>query len=435
MATLGSTFARTNIVNNTEKEPFWDKWNGQPGYYSDLNKVEVPGLAMIQAFQLQRIKNYEQTVVMKDKYKDVEGLTKDGFDAIMSIAAGEQDKALRQAIANVVAAATTVSPRARTPRTEEDYERTRQNFEKLANAIQHLMNVAQMNNNVVAIADLQSIRDAMHACELGSLDPQVVRATMNRMWYLQGEIVEEAGVDWLNSLHIPNITAIRTGNISLSGTTRAGRHNQSIIQDMLILDTSNPDIMDTVIIEYIPIGGESFEQHTLGEFLAYIEANAGNSKQIRLSDAGYDALLNLNQISVQAKSGFKQALWNPNAKYGRFSIGEFPSNDGLSISVHHTFELLHSLDLESPKDIWVNDNSKDYNALVNYGIGTIMAKVLHLDAIEGNQLVLTPGGFQTFSERMAYLFKQYKFIAKVRESVTINSNTLGTPYSVELGKG
>lgn len=435
MATIGSTFARTNIVNNTEKEPFWDKWNGQPGFYSDLNAVEVPGLAAIQAFQLERIQMYEQNQVFKDKYKDVEGLTKDGFDAIFAIAQGEQDKALRQAIANVVAAATGVNPKTKTPHTPEEYESIRQRFEKLANAIAHLMNVAKMNNNIVAQNDLQEVRNAMHACEMGSLDPAVVRATMNKMWYLQGEIVEEAGVDWLNSLKIPNMQAIRTGNIALSGTTRAGRHNQSIIQDMIIMDMSNPNILDTVIIEYIPVGGEAFEQHTLREFLAHVEATSGQSKQIRLSDAGYDALLNLNQISIQAKSGFKQALWNPNAKYGRFSIGEFPPNDGLSISVHHTFELLHSLDLETPKDIWVKDTSKDYNALVNYGIGTIMAKVLHLDSVEGNQLVLTPGGIQTFSERMAYLFKQYKFIARVREAVTINENTLGTSYSVELGKG
>jgi hypothetical protein len=47
----------------------------------------------------------------------------------------------------------------------------------------------------------------------------------------------------------------------------------------------------------------------------------------------------------------------------------------------------------------VKDSSDDYNALANYGLATVMNKVLHLST-EGNQYVLTPYGFMTFSARM-----------------------------------
>jgi len=110
-------------------------------------------------------------------------------------------------------------------------------------------------------------------------------------------------------------------------------------------------------------------------------------------------LLGLNQISIQAKAGLKQPLWNK-AKYNKVSIGEYPYDDGLSLSVHRTFELLHSLDLEDPKDDWVVDADGEYNALANYGLGTVIAKILHLSELEGNQYVLTPAGFTTFSQRM-----------------------------------
>ena len=52
----------------------------------------------------------------------------------------------------------------------------------------------------------------------------------------------------------------------------------------------------------------------------------------------------------------------------------------------------------------VKDSSPDYNALANYGLATVMNKVLHLSK-EGNQFVLTPYGFMTFSERIKQLLK------------------------------
>lgn len=441
MASIGSLFARNNIVNvkevydNGYQPPFWNKRNGPEGYYADLNGVVVPSIERIQQFQLSKVQQFEKEKVKEQKFQELNGIASTAMSTLYNIAETKQDQELQKAIANFIAATSGLTPRNAKPITQLDYQQKQLQFQKLEIALQNLINVAKANNNIVLQTDLQQIQEAAQACEIQPFNAEKVYAVMNRMWQLQGEVVEEAGVAWLNSLKLPNIQTIRTGNISLR-TEKADRHSGSIIQDMMSIIIDEPDLLDTTIIEYIPIGSttKKFEQHSLKEFLDHIEKHSGDTKQIILNDVGYSNLLSLRQISVQAKSGFSQTLWNPNAEYLKFTINDFSPQDGLAVSVHHTFELLHSLDLERPKDIWVKNKSKDYNLLANYGLGTILIKLLHLDAIEGNQFVLTPGGFELFSSRLAYLFKQYKYIAKIQSNVTINKDTMGHEYKATLQK-
>ena len=126
--------------------------------------------------------------------------------------------------------------------------------------------------------------------------------------------------------------------------------------------------------------------------------------------------------------------WNQNASTS-ISIGEYDKTDGLAISVYHTFHLLHSLNnVENDVQPWmVKDTGADYNALANYGLATVMNKVLHLSE-QGNQFVLTPYGFMTFSARMKQLLKTNNYIALIQGSVVINNTTMSNKYKVSITK-
>ena len=73
----------------------------------------------------------------------------------------------------------------------------------------------------------------------------------------------------------------------------------------------------------------------------------------------------------------------------------------------------------------------NYNALANYGLATVLHKVLHLSE-KGNQYLLTPSGFISFPERLVQLFTSEKSAVKVRGAVTINDNTLSKMYAVSI---
>ena len=142
----------------------------------------------------------------------------------------------------------------------------------------------------------------------------------------------------------------------------------------------------------------------------------------------------MSALNIQAKSGKNQLPWNTLSKNTNISIGEFDAVDGLELSVLRTFELLHALDQEKPKDQWVTDNRLEYNALANYGLATVLSKILHLSE-RGNQYLLTPSGFITYPERLSQLFKTNSSVVKVRGDVTINNSTLSKMYAVSISSG
>ena len=49
--------------------------------------------------------------------------------------------------------------------------------------------------------------------------------------------------------------------------------------------------------------------------------------------------------------------------------------------------------------------SSKYDAIANYGLATALVKTLHLDK-HGNQYLLTPSGFISYTERMTQLMKE-----------------------------
>ena len=424
----GTEFARNNILTSINRTPFWDSMaTGNP--YSKLNDVKVPEREEIREFQLESLKTYEKTV-LDNKVAEINNtLLGTNYDALLSVFESEENQVLSEALTNIIKATNGLYHIYENIQAESAWKGLQTKLTKLKIALETAKVQLQLNDNVILDSYINQVGEALKDC--GVRDASSAAALSKTINQFKGSLVEDIGVAWLNALKIPDMQSIRGGNVSLN-TNREDRHGGQLVQDLITFSMSNPDILKDTIIEYKPIGSSTFEKRTLKQFIYDMEQLPTDSKdkKIIINDAGYDALLGLNGIAVQAKSGLKQKLWNQ-SKYNRFAINDLTDQDKLVLSVKETFSLLNSLDIE--EDISVRDNSKDYDALMNYGIGTIMGRILSLSEKEGNQYVLTPQGFTTFSKRLESLMKENDYIVATKESISVHGgDALSRPYDADL---
>ena len=294
-------------------------------------------------------------------------------------------------------------------------------------------NMLQRGGQKIPEHYLQSLENAIQACGLKGLNDNILDEWFKDLNNYKGALIEDIGVSWLSLLEIPNISTINTGALNLQGTTISeGRHKGQLIQDLMMIECSSPELLK-INISYKPIGSNKMITTTLDKFFKAMEQASGQSKQIIISDEGYSTLLELSRLNIQAKAGLNQKPWNEN-KSTQISIGEFNQSDGLVVSAKRTFQLLNQLDQEpDPKTgIWVKNTSKDYNMLADYGLSTVLFKILHLNNKDGNQYLLTPQGFITYNDRIKQLMEKRKSRIYLKGAVSINENTLGTKYQVGM---
>jgi hypothetical protein len=233
--------------------------------------------------------------------------------------------------------------------------------------------------------------------------------------------------------------AINTGALHLN-TSNANRNSGQLIQDLMVLNVDGVDL-EAIPVQY-KLAGENGGRPistTLGQLLKKMQEQSGKSKKIVIDDSTYDELLKLSALNIQAKAGLNQTPWNQ-TKSTEFSIGEFKNEAKLNgVGVKRIFMLLTSLKQErSPGNrVWVTKYSSDgdYNAMANYGLATILTKILHLsDRLESNQYLLTPSGFTTYTERIQYLMERHHTAITISSSVAITDDTLGRPYHALIPK-
>lgn len=416
-----------NSINTTiiNKEPFW-------GAYEELNYVKTPSAQMIQAYQLQKLKQFSDEAIKKNnKTQQINTLfINNSINSLTGIAEQEENIQLDEAITKIVTNIQDFRDLTKWSLQQNNEQRYIQAQEKLKELSVFLTFLKEKIgiDSVVYDTDLDRLNHLISINSLRSFGQAEMTSWIKNLKHIQGELVEEIGTAWL-AKRIPidlEILPLSTGKIYYTGG-KAGTAG-SLIQDILMLNISDIDLINNLQVKYKR--GDQEYITTLGNFLNTVMYYNG-SEQIRIDDELYDTLLNMSALNIQAKSGKNQLPWNTISKNTNVSIGEFSGDDGLTISVLRTFELLHSLDQEKPKDQWVTDNSLSYNALANYGLATVLYKVLHLSE-RGNQYLLTPSGFITFPARLVQLFSTEKSIVKIRGDVTINDNTLGKMYAVTL---
>lgn len=411
----------------TNKDPFWGK-------YAELNNATVPSLDAIQAYQMAKIEMFQRAAIQKAEHKNANLnalFTNNSINSLPSAYNKEEEVILGEAITNIVNKLNwTYSYNKSKSSPEYDYQQMQQPLNILQNLIK------QLNDTIIANGGqgipskyLDTIQQTLNACQIGSLDAGTLESWFSHLNKFKGDLVEDIGVSWLSALKIPNIQTLNTGAVNYQGSSKFGRKGQ-LIQDLMSLQVSDIDL-NSIPIEYkIPTG--EVVKTSLKDFISAMESASKQHKQISIYDSGYETLLNLSALNIQAKSGINQLPWNESLSTS-VSIGEFAYDDGLSLSAKRTFELLHQLDLDDnpEKDIWVKDSSKDYNYIADYGLATILFKVLHLEE-NGNNYLLTPMGFTTFTDRIAELMRRKRSRVSIKGGVTINDNTLGTRYNVTM---
>lgn len=438
--TLGSMFARNNVLENyTNKDPFWDPYNGTP-QYSLLNQVKVPSTVTIRAYQIEKIEEFEKTTLEK-KFQNLDNMAKNNFNNVINSFKNDESQVINQMLENFVTKMNSFYYVDRSKnKSERSWQYLRKNLAALEEALSLLMKELSIPKTnafgmpTVLQSTLEYIQATLAACGIDSLDAAAVNGFLKKVNQIKGDTLEELGVAYFRQLGIPNIGSIRLGSVFLNTNKKEGRYKGQLIQDLIAFDTNSPDIINDVEVEYKPIGSNVYIKAPISKLFADIEKANGNSKQISITDETYDVLLRLRSINIQAKSGKNQLPWNQNVST-RVSIGEYDKVDKLAISVYHTFNLLHSLkSAENSVQPWmIKGVSEDYNALANYGLATVMNKVLHLSE-QGNQFVLTPFGFMTFSARMKQLLKTNNYIALIQGNVAINKDTMSNKYNVGITK-
>lgn len=260
-------------------------------------------------------------------------------------------------------------------------ELTHQNLKELYNL---LLQISTFNNEPVSGTYINKLNGYIN-----NLKGSSIYEIMKNYWNLQGEILEAEGTAWFNK-RLPSdlkIKAYNIGKINVSGKGQA-------ISDILLMDMSLVDLYENIFIDYT-IGGQH-ETKTLKEFFNFLETHQGQ-EQIVLNDENLGKLISRSVMGIQAKSGKNQKPWNIKSKNTWVSIGEFDEPERRVLD--RIFDLKTTWN-QFDKNIKIQDNA--YNALADYGLATVLNKVLHLDEYE-NSYLLTPSGFMTYEDRMEEL--------------------------------
>lgn len=438
MATIGSEFARQVVKKYPKKGkvPFWDKQNGE--YYSILNTVLPPSDEMIQSFQMQKLQQIADAEIKKqiDAHGNVAAelsqlITSGTINSALQGYENEENTALDQVITNWISMLNEgYSYQGKESFTEKEYDKIQNYLQRITNELNKIIQMLQANNNKILGSYLNELKALMDAA---NFSPANVTTWVHHMAHLKGDTVEQIGREWLVQKGVPNIKSIVTGALEYRGTGYS--HQGQLIQDLMLIKTDTPDLLETVEISYTIAGSpkDDIKTMSLGKFINMLNNLSKDAKHIMLTDKGYETLMEYSALNIQAKAGINQLPWNKNDSTS-VSIADFTDEaGGLSLSSKRIFQLLQSLNSYDPAEPhWeLKDTANAYQALANYGLATALAKVLHLEANLGNQYLLTPKGFISFPQRMKELFKEQRYKAYMQGNINLN-DSLGKPHKVNI---
>lgn len=435
----------TNIIKKNKLKPsmdppFFDAKN-PPRKYSELNNVSVPGPKEIREYQLQKISMFQKATMAKleQKYKGINELFLSGAVNVMEVDGAEMhiDKVISNIVGNINTIWNNYTKSGETSE-EKKYAKISENIKKLEKTLTTLQSQLSVKS-VVYTKILDEVRLAMNNCEIGSsLSREKVSAWIFRLNQTKGAVVEEIATAWLRK-RIPELNTITTGSLELQNLDPKnknwkGTHGASkgqLIQDILTLYIEDVDLMRTISITY-RINGEVKKNIPLGDFLKEMESHTGSS-HIAIDNEGYDTLLNLSQLNIQAKAGFYQLPWNEKSKNTHIKISDFIDEKPSPLGPKAIFKMLHNLDNEEETKDWLYDTHDSYDAIANYGLATVLYKTLHLSEY-GNQMVITPLGFTPFTKRLEFLLQKETSYISIATRVHVNATTLDNSYRINLVK-
>lgn len=429
---IGTDFARRVVMEEYQNlDPFWNSRKSNGGNFVELNSVVIPSTSAIQAFQLKKIENFQKAAMKK--FEGLDAITTSNFQTLFSNFETKEDAEIDKALESLYSGFNSLYwyKNQKGEFSEKIWQNLQQKINIIIARLQTILTKLEGTTPVLE-QELKTLQNAANAAGLDLRNPTTVQNFLNSINQFKGDMLEELGVLWLRKLGVPNIQSIRLGSVYLNSASKDKSKSGYIIQDFIAYNTNSPNILDGTKVHYRKTGEDTDTEVTLSELFAIIEDANAKNEIIHINDKTYEVLTNLQSLNIQAKSGKNQKPWNAN-KRTSVSIAEFSDEtDGLSLGINHTFNLLKSLNnLEISKEPWMlKDVTDDYQALANYGLATVMDKVLHLSEKE-NQYLLTPFGFMSYPARVAQLFKTEQHIAVLKESVSL-ANALSKKYKVDI---
>ena len=435
---MGSKFARSVVIEQyINKDPFWNSVQHNENF-EELNKVRTPRESEIRNFQVEKIKDFQQ-IALSNKFAGMNNfITQGNFQELISKFESDETKEIDKAITNLVTRFNSVKyyikgKDADSTRSEKEWHNIQIRLQNMINALKNIINKVGESTPILEseLKELQYLLDQAGMGNKGNIEE--VRQFINKAHLKKGDLLEEIGVAWIRSLNVPEIESIRLGTVYEDTISKkTGKAEAWLIQDILAYDKEDTRL-DSITVEYRIAGKpeDGYQTCTLRKLFEIIENANEKSKTVHITDNTLTAIMTLNSLAIQAKSGKDQLPWNVNARTS-VSICDFSNETlGLALGINRTFQLLKQLNnLDNGTQPWlIKDTSEDYQALANYGLATVMNKVLHLSERD-NQYLLTAYGWKTYPERVEELFKKLGKIATIQDTVNLSGN-LG-PYTVNV---
>lgn len=371
-----------------ENAPIRKNYNDFYKEYHDLAGTEVPTEGAIKAFQMSRLRMFSifarsdnlKTQAVNNFLQNSAGSLNDGIqNSIIHNKITELEEQLKREFftgwANI--------KKNGLPENKALLQQTHNNLKELYILLQ---SISTSNNPIIPGTYMDKLSQYINS--LGGIS---IHDVMKNYWNLQGEILEAEGAQWFNE-RLPQdlqVQAFNIGKLNIKGKGQA-------ISDILLMDMSLVNLDESVIINY-SIEGKS-HSCSLRDFLIKLKDYNG-TKQIVISEEDIGKILSKSVMGIQAKSGKNQLPWNIGSKNTWVSIDEFDEPE--KYALNRVDNLRISWD-EFDKNI--KTQSSAYNALADYGLATVLNKVLHLDENE-NSYILTPFGFMTYEDRIEQLFE------------------------------
>ena len=435
---IGSKFARSVVIEQyINKDPFWNSVQHNENF-EELNKVRTPRESEIRNFQIEKIKDFQQKA-LSNKFAGMNNFIAQGnFQGLISKFESDETKEIDKAITNLVTRFNSVKyytkgKDADSTRSENEWRNIQIRLQNMIDALKNIINKVGESTPVLE-SELKNLQYLFDQAGIGNKgDTEAVRQFINKAHLKKGDLLEEIGVAWIRSLRVPEIGSIKLGTVYEDTISKkTGKAEAWLIQDILAYDKKDVRL-DSITVEYRVAGRpeDGYQTCTLRKLFEIIETANEKSETVHITDNTLTAIMKLNSLAIQAKSGKDQLPWNVNARTS-VSICDFSNETlGLALGINRTFQLLKQLNnLDNGTQPWlIKDTSEDYQALANYGLATVMNKVLHLSERD-NQYLLTAYGWKTYPERVEELFKKLGKIATIQDTVNLSSN-LG-PYTVNV---
>lgn len=380
------------------------------GNYDALNRAmpPTPSAEMIHNYQMEKLRQSQQTALTGaqerlSQYKEISDAIY-GSDGVISAYTSQQNEEVAEAIEAVFENISEMREVHKSKNDDGTWKNSRQQYNEMNSLLIDLEGKLEALSSQLSIqsavyeADVKQIKDVISRLKgMKTIGNRAFKDFWGQISNIQGDLLEVLGTAWFNSRMPKNINVkmATTGGISLKG------HGQ-IIQDLMALRVTGSDLKDVQI---------NFEVNkkprtlSLGDFLDLMDKTS-EAGTIVLDDEAFSVLKALSVLNVQAKSGKNQLPWNVN-KDTSVAIADYTDDADGYYSVPNTFRMLYELDKEHPEDLWVMNEDPEgyYQAMANYGLATVLYKVMHLgEDTSMNQLLLTPEGFMTFSHRLEQLF-------------------------------